>query len=406
MRICLISSLYGAPGGGSGLAVQSLAQELVSRGHQLFVVTSGGTSSRLTAEHQTGMTIFRFKPANLYPLQDKEVHPTWQKIIWQLVDIYNPLVKSTLRNIFSLEQPELIHIHKMRGFSGAVWTTAAQAAPGHVIQTCHDYECMSPEGTLQGRVGHWALEKKWPLSWYQAARAHFSRGVTVVTAPSEYTLTTVIKSGLFPAARQVVIPNTHGWNSTELDAIRQNAVQADPLHLLYLGRLEPEKGLRELCSAFCSVVPRFPGLHLTIAGWGTLEKELRQSYGSHPNIAFAGKVFGAEKARLLSRISAMIVPSTWAEPSGMVVMEAYAYGKPVIASRIGGLTELITDGKTGWLVEPGNSEALAGAIEAAAQNPSHLRLMSSACFDAAKTYTIEEMINQFENIYLELRTKS
>lgn len=171
------------------------------------------------------------------------------------------------------------------------------------------------------------------------------------------------------------------------------------MHLLYLGRLEPEKGLRELCSAFFSVVSRYPELHLTIAGWGSLEAELRHAYGSCPYITFAGKVFGKDKNRLLSSITALIVPSTWQETFGMVVLEGYAYGKPVIASKIGGLPELVREGETGWLVEPSNPDALARAIHTAAQNPGLFRKMSSACFDAAKAFTIEEMIGKYEKVY-------
>jgi glycosyltransferase involved in cell wall biosynthesis len=137
-----------------------------------------------------------------------------------------------------------------------------------------------------------------------------------------------------------------------------------------------------------------------------LEKELQQSCGSHPNITFAGRVIGEEKARLLSSVSAVVIPSSWAKPSGIVVLEAYAYDKPVIASRTGGLPELVQEGKTVWLVEPANPDALARAIEAVAQNPGPLRQMSAACFNAAQAYTIEKMVDQFDNIYLDLRTKS
>ncbi len=75
---------------------------------------------------------------------------------------------------------------------------------------------------------------------------------------------------------------------------------------------------------------------------------------SEQNITFVGKVSGEEKNQLISSASALIVPSTCRETFGMVVVEAFAFGKPVIASRIGGLQELVRDGETGLLVEPGD----------------------------------------------------
>jgi glycosyltransferase involved in cell wall biosynthesis len=403
MKIAIITSIYGISGGGAGIAAEQLAQALAGRGWDVGVITVEESKKNL-AEANSKVRVIELPLHNLYPLRQKDQHPVWQKIIWQIVDIFNPFTARDLRKILLKEKPDVIHIHKMRGFSGAVWTVSSQICPGRVIQTCHDFESMSPAGTLQGRIGKWALEGKWPIRWYQTARAYFSRNVTRATAPSSFTLATIAKSGLFPSAKCEVIPNTHGWTVSELDKIRQNSNQSENMHILFLGRLEPEKGLRELCSAFCSVVSRYPELHLTIAGWGSLEAELRQVYGSCPEITITGKIFGEEKNRLLSSITALILPSTCQEAFGTVVIEGYAYGKPVIASKIGGLSELVHEGKTGWFVEPGNSDALEQAIEAVVQNPTLLHKMATNCYEAAKAFTIDEMIEKYEEVYKDVTT--
>lgn len=402
MKILIITSVYGMSGGGAGIVVEQLAQGLAARDWKVGVITLG-KSNGLRTETSSGVSVIRLSPLNLYDLTEKDQHPVWQRVIWQIIDIFNPVTAWELRNIFQKERPDIIHIHKMRGLSGAVWTVSSRICPGQVIQTCHDFESMSPAGTLQGRIGRWALEGKWPIRWYQAVRAHLSRKISWLTAPSTFTLTTIAKSGLFPFAQCSVVPNTHGWTSSELDRIREHAKYSKKVHLLYLGRLEPEKGLRELFTAFCLVAPRYPELYLTIAGWGVMEAELRQTYGSRPDITFASRVYDKEKSSLLSSVSALIVPSICLESSPLVVLEAYAYGKPVIVSRIGGLSELVREGETGWLVEPANTDALAQAIEAAAQNPGRLQKMSLACFDKAKEFTIEKMVDQFESIYLNLK---
>jgi glycosyltransferase involved in cell wall biosynthesis len=403
MKICLISSLYGISGGGAGLVVQQLARGLRVAGHQVVVITSKGMKQPGVELHE-GIKIYTFRPANLFEIQEKNSQPKLGKIIWQLVDIYNPWVSPVLEKIIHAERPDVVHVHKMRSFSGAVWRVATELAPGRVVQTCHDYESMSPVGTLEGRLGQWAKEGLWPVRPYQLIRANLSRNVSVVTSPSLNTMDIITRSGLFPDARREWIPNSNGFSNTQLVALRLRAspCRNPGLHLLYLGRLEPEKGLRELCAAFSGVSKHNPSIKLTIAGWGSLEKELLETYGNAPGIIFTGQVVDDAKSNLLSNADLLVVPSTYLEISPLVVLEAYAFGKPVLASRIGGLPELIEDGKTGWLVEPVNVAELAQAIESAIHNPALLSQMSLACFQKAEKYSVEMMTSNYEKLYLNL----
>lgn len=107
----------------------------------------------------------------------------------------------------------------MRGLSGAVWSVASCLFPGRVIQTCHDYESMSPDGLMRGSIGRMALHKQWPVRGYQLIRARLSEGISVVTAPSAFALKRITDSGLFPFAQPKIIANTHGWSQDELKSI-------------------------------------------------------------------------------------------------------------------------------------------------------------------------------------------
>jgi glycosyltransferase involved in cell wall biosynthesis len=403
MKICLISSLYGINGGGAGLVAQQLANGLTTAGHQVVVITSGA-DQQPGFDVLEGIKIYTFHPANLFDIHDKNSQPIWRKIIWQLVDIYNPLVYSVLRKIIAIERPDIIHIHKMRSFSGAVWRIATELASGRVIQTCHDYESMSPVGTLEGRIGQWAKEGRWPIRPYQLIRTRLTKNVNIVTSPSNNTLDIITRCDLFPNAQRQWIPNSCGFTRAQLVTLREQASSGRnlDLHLLYLGRLEPEKGLRELCAAFSKVVKDHPTVKLTIAGWGSLKNELVETYGKDPGITFTGLVVDDVKSHLLSSADVLIIPSTYLEISPLVTLEAFAFGKPVLASRIGGLPEQIEDGKTGWLVEPGSVDALAQAIKSALHNPVHLSQMSRACFQKAEMFTVEEMTRKYENLYQDL----
>ena len=89
---------------------------------------------------------------------------------------------------------------------------------------------------------------------------------------------------------------------------------------------------------------------------------LRTLAAQNPRVEFRGLVGGSEKHGLLAGCRAMIAPSLWWEPLGLVTYEAYDHGKPMLAARSGGLTETVVHGETGLLHEPGNAAELARQV--------------------------------------------
>ena len=401
MRILLISSLYGATGGGAGLTVSHLAHGLSALGNQVVVITIG-KDSQYTDTEEHGLHIYRFRPLNIYPLEGKDTEPLWKRMIWQFVDVYNFHNARMLHQILERESPDIVHIHKMRGFSGAVWPVTCQLFPGRVIQTCHDYESISPDGILRGAIGRMALRRQWPIRGYQLVRARLSAAVSGVTAPNAFTLNRITNTGLFPSAKQKVIPNTHGWSQRELELIHQKPsdFSGDNVRFLFLGRLEREKGIVELCEAFRQALDLFPLLQLDIAGWGSLDSQLRTSYGKFPNVNFLGVVNGKSKEDALSRATVVVLSSTVDEVFPLVVAEAFAFGKPVIASNVGGLPELIRHGETGWLVEAGNIQALTKQLQSVSQiSPLLLAEMSHNCKEISHKFSMEKILMEYIELY-------
>ena len=113
--------------------------------------------------------------------------------------------------------------------------------------------------------------------------------------------------------------------------------------------------------------PELAGLPLVMAGEGPLADEYRSQ--TPANIRWVGFVQGAEKRRLLAGCRALLFPCIWAEPLTTVVYEAYEQGKPVLASAMGGLKELVLEDQTGRLLEAGNFTAWTQAILELARNP-------------------------------------
>ncbi|MCH7343708.1 glycosyltransferase family 4 protein [Pelomonas sp. CA6] len=140
--------------------------------------------------------------------------------------------------------------------------------------------------------------------------------------------------------------------------------------LLFLGQLSEGKGLPELLSALALLAPAHPRLRLWLAGDGDPApwRELAARLGVLDRLDVLGWVAGADKTRLLAEAAALVLPSR-AEGQPISVLEALAQGTPVVASAVGGIPELITDGEQGLLVPPRDARALAGALDALLRDP-------------------------------------
>ncbi len=403
MKVLLVSFLLDPRlGGGAATSAIRLARGLAQQGVEVAAVTTHDEPEpRLIIEDH--LKTYAFRPRNLYWVERKDEQPAWKKVFWQLIDIWNPSTYRYMRRVIGMERPDIIHIHKLRGLSPSVWSAAAVEDCRPIVQTCRDYELISPEGTLTTRIGRMALEQHWSMRPYQALRRRWSNQVDVATAPSQFTLDTIAGIGFFGRAKKVVVPNTHGLTTRELDAmaarIPQQTRTTSGLRLLYLGRLEREKGIEVLCRAVAGLLDELPDLSLDVAGTGTREADLRATYASVPRMRFHGYLAGEEKENIIAQSDALVMPSIYQEIFGNSIIETYAYGKPVIASRAGGMTELIEDGVTGFLVEPNDVASLQQAIRRLSAEPEAAARMSAACREQAKRYTIEATTAAYLSAY-------
>ena len=139
-------------------------------------------------------------------------------------------------------------------------------------------------------------------------------------------------------------------------------------HFVFLGRITPQKGVAWLLRAIKEV--KRP-IHLDIAGEGYQEPEMRRlctQLGIENQVTFHGWLSAEKVNALLSQSRALVFPSVWHEPAGFVSLDAMTNGRAVIASRVGGIPEYVSDEMNGLLVEPNSVSALAQAIDRVAKN--------------------------------------
>jgi glycosyltransferase involved in cell wall biosynthesis len=403
MKVVLLSFLFEPElGGGAAVVVNQLAHLLVQRSYSVVVITTW-KGRYVKTDNIDGIKIIRIPPMNLYWVGEKDKQTSPKKIIWQLVDTWNPLVYRLVRQILINEDADIVHSHKLRGLSPSIWSAAASAGVNKIIHTCHDFELLSPEGLLMGRIGRLAQEQNFVIRPYQSIRRFFSKLVHAASAPSRFVFDYHQKMGFFSLAKTRIIPNSHGFDASEL---QHNFSEFSRLHkkdlarrFLYLGRLDKAKGVDLLCQAFSRVAGQKQDFLLRITGWGPLDEFLREKYKYQNNVVFTGPVFGPQKAELFRDSDVLVAPSIGPEPFGIVIAEAYSHGVPVVTSRAGAFPEIVRDGETGLLVKPGSVDDLISALAKVSEEHFLINAMSGNCIEEARKYTTEKLISDYLAMY-------
>jgi glycosyltransferase involved in cell wall biosynthesis len=190
--------------------------------------------------------------------------------------------------------------------------------------------------------------------------------VDAFITPARFTKELLIRAG-FPADKMHLIPTFANLSSWKPRADNDG-------YILYFGRLTPEKGIDYLISAHALSGVEDP---LVIVGDGSADYVAvlkSKAQDSRARVTFLGRKIGDELRRIVGGAKYVVVPSVWYDNAPTVIPEAYASGKPVIATALGGMCEQVTE-ETGILVEPWNVKALADAIAKLSASPDLVKKM-------------------------------
>lgn len=184
----------------------------------------------------------------------------------------------------------------------------------------------------------------------------------------------------------------------------QKPDKPDSLSILFLGAIVDYKGIFDLTEHIASHRDGFPaGTKLHIAGDGDrqrLERIIREG-GISDLVVYEGWADDNTKAALLGDADIYVQPSRM-EALGISIIEAMGYGLPIVATAVGGIPELVTDGYNGYLVSPGDMAGLSAYIRRLAANPGERRSMGMRSAEMATRFTPENIMKELENIYKEL----
>jgi glycosyltransferase involved in cell wall biosynthesis len=348
-KLMFVSNLY-PPNvvGGAELTVQTLARELVRRGHEVSVVTSSLTGQD-TVDTLDGVRVYRMAIANVYTGFTGQHHPAL-RAAWHAIDVFNPAQGWKLDRILARERPDWVSANNIAGLSTAVWAAVKARGIG-LSQVLHDYWAICPKTTMN-KGGTSCATPCTSCSVYGAPKKLTSRLPDVVIGVSRFVVQRHRELGFFAGVRPAVVYNGSAYEPPRERIPRDPGA---PLRVGFVGRVEPVKGIEVLLSA----LSRLPAdrWRLRVAGRpneASYLEDLKRRFPL-PQVEYLGYV---PSEQLYRSIDVFVAPSVWNEPLPTVVYEALGYGVPVIASRVGGIPEILDDDTYGWLFEPGDVDAL------------------------------------------------
>lgn len=383
IKIAIFHSLY-SPNiiGGAEISTQILAETLNS--HYTVNVVTVGQQSRdvgMIKENINKVTVNRLPYNNIYWMADNKEKSVLGKVVWRLIDTYNPLQYFAVKNFLKEFKPDIIHTQNLSGLSLSVWK-AAKELNIPIVHTLRDYSLLSPMPSYE------VFSK-----YYQIIARHYSKHVTSVIGISNCVLDRHIEKKLFASADRYVIPNV-----VQDDGLPFKKKESKgPLKLGYFGQLTPHKGVGNLISAVKNL-GRDIVEKLYICGDGPMKDELKELSLNDDRIVFTGKLTQNETKQRMRDVDLTIFPSIWEEPFGRVIIESYQVGTPVIASKIGGIPDVIVNEE--YLFERDNDDAITKAILSFVNKTDLEReMIQEECYLYSKKFNTEMLFNEHVKVY-------
>ncbi|MEU7072178.1 glycosyltransferase [Streptomyces narbonensis] len=304
---------------------------------------------------------------------------------------WNPAVRTELTARLRAERPDVVHVHNVFPLLSPAVLAACADAGVPVVATLHNYTQVCPPGTLH-RDGRPCTECVGSATALPAVRHGCYRNSRLATVPLAVSLSVnrrrwwsgVERFFCISAAQRDVLVRS-GMPPERL-AVKHNFVPEPGTaraeageHLLFLGRLAETKGVRLLMTAWDAIAADGGvGVPLVIAGAGPLESEVSAWAAGRADVRYVGLYDPAQCRRAVARSVAVVAPSMSLETFGLVVAEAMAAGVPAVAAAHGAFVELVDDGVTGLLHEPGDAASLAARLRRIATDPARNREMGLA----------------------------
>jgi glycosyltransferase involved in cell wall biosynthesis len=386
MRIAYLTQSYPPMISGASLIAEQIARGMSTRGHEVLVIAASDTGApyQIREDRLTVLRLASFRN----PLRAKQ----------RLLAFPHRSIMRTLRDF----QPDIIHTHEpaQMGFLALKYACSTHIP---VILTAHQLPWFVASYLPNIPFLRVAVEQ---LAWSYAG--FLTGSFSSVISPTK-TISDIIqaKTGYFP----ITIPNgidlktfTPQASTGEDAEIRaQYNLPIDAPIILHVGRLDADKNVEHVLLAAQSVILK-SNAHLLVVGDGSRKQalmELSKSLGIEARARFAGFITDKMELARIYRSADAFVTASEIETQGIVLIEAAACGLPIAAVNAACIPEVVHEGITGHLSQPGNISALSRAIKKLLERSSEGKPMQRECQKLAEKYKIESSIERHEAFYLQ-----
>ncbi|PWB53645.1 MAG: hypothetical protein C3F06_05890 [Candidatus Methanoperedenaceae archaeon] len=384
--------------GGACIHVYDLANALSELGHEVHVIYS--------------LDWYYMKKGNVKP---KDIFPNHENIILHPVNsplrkitpllaysfgTYFPMSDKIIQLINSVK-PDILHHHNITGFGPFILKAKAEK----ILYTAHDYwlVCQTysllhnnkiPCSNNTFNCGACSIMSgKPPQIWrYLLDKRELTKNIDLIISPSHYVKNELRRLEI--TNKIEVLPNFVSVNKIDTPRYFKQP------YLLYVGRLEYSKGILILIGAFYEVLKKMD-YHLVIVGDGRLRekvKSMSESIESQGKIHYLGYSDNKTLSNLYQHTSAVIIPSIWPENCPLVALEAIAFGKPIIASNCGGLSEIVDLSGAGVLVNMKNKMDLLGVITKTINDEKYLANLTNNAIKYSTFYSKNKYLEHYLDI--------
>jgi glycosyltransferase involved in cell wall biosynthesis len=391
----MLSDLYSPVIGGLENHVQSVSLELAGRGWDVSIATLAHPDAP-SQEIDRGVRIHRLEGwsrllARFYEKREWSFHPT----------LPDPGLARQLHELVDDERPDILHAHNW-----AIYSALALTRRPCVVMNLHDYGLVCAKRTLMRNGafcsgprlakclrcagGHYGVPKGIGLTGglfaSRALHGRVDRFVAASTAVAR-------ASRRWTAGRPIdIVPSCVPDDREEVAraGARPSFLPPEDGYIMFVGALGRHKGLHVLLDAYRALPERPP---LVVVGTPQPDTPTFDA-----DVTVALNVPNSEVMAAWARASVAVVPSVWPEPFGLVAVEAMLAGRPVVASEVGGLADIVTR-DTGVLVPPGDTAALTAALASLLADPDRRRELGERARARARRFTASRVTDQLEDVY-------
>jgi len=364
MKIGIIATFLGQQTSGAEISAYLLASNL-KKNNEVFVVTT-----KVTAD----------MPFHCYTLPFTKHLPNLLLLIGS--SLLDKLMERELYKLFRKEKPDIIHVQDPSIMIASI--KAARRLNIPIITTIRDYRfaCNLSIPLEQGIIPFQHTKKEYK-SWLKESlqQSNRSEGLTFLLLPwfysqnkrlreysqkfdyyltvSDFVKNQLIKAGIPASKIETIKVQRPDW-----ELLPDSAEKESPI-IFTAGGLKATKGFDFLIESFRLVVDKHPEVKLRIAGEGSNKEKLIQltkKLDLENNVQFVGRLSYEQMRKEYGNSTFVVSPSLWPEPLTRIIFETFAMKKTIIATDVGGSSELVMPGKTGMLVQPRDNQGLAAAM--------------------------------------------